>query len=139
MLQGIYQKTKTGKRTTIMLQNNSKHEKRRFPRTNKSLPIKIRNEDLDIVAETKNISCIGAYCQVDRYIAPFTKLKTTILLSPKPKNNSHSINCNGVVVRVEKNNNDLETQYNIAIYFNEISKTNMLKIDRFLKTQSSCN
>lgn len=120
-------------------ENKCKVEKRRYPRIGKNLPIKIKSDDFDLVAETKNISCIGAYCRVDRYIAPFTKLQTTILLSPKAKNNSRSINCKGVVVRVEKDPNDLETQYNIAIYFNEISKLSMLKIDRFLKKHPTLN
>lgn len=123
----------------MMLKNKYKVEKRRYPRASKNLPIKIKNDDFDLVAETKNISCIGAYCQVDRYIAPFTKLQTTILLPPKTKKNTHSIICKGVVVRVEKNHNDLETQYNIAIYFNEISKIAMLKINRFLKDHPACN
>ncbi|MFC1645606.1 hypothetical protein ACFL2Y_00285, partial [Candidatus Omnitrophota bacterium] len=60
-----------------MSQHKHKIEKRKHLRIIKSLPIKIRNEDFDIVAETKNVSCAGAYCRVDRYVAPFTKLKTT--------------------------------------------------------------
>ncbi|MBL7196893.1 MAG: PilZ domain-containing protein [Candidatus Omnitrophica bacterium] len=118
-----------------MTEDKHKIEKRRYPRIVKNLPIKIKHEDFDIVTETKNVSCIGAYCQVDRYVPPFTKVKATILLSPV-KDNSKCINCKGVVVRVEKNENALEPQYNIAIYFNEISKVNMLKINRFVKNRS---
>ncbi len=112
-------------------------EKRRYPRAKKSLPIKIKNGDFDIATETKNISCIGAYCQIDKYIPPFTKIKATVLLPYKTKNTNHYINCEGTVVRIEKNDNSLEPQYNIAIYFNQISKTNMLKIDRFVKNYLS--
>ncbi|MDD5005614.1 MAG: PilZ domain-containing protein [Candidatus Omnitrophica bacterium] len=118
-----------------MSEDKNKIEKRRYPRAERNLPIKIKNEDFDIVTETKNISCTGTYCQVDRYIPPFTKIKATILLPSKMKNNSSYINCEGVVVRVEKKGNNLEIQYNIAVYFNEISKINMLKIDRFVKSQ----
>ncbi len=110
-------------------------EKRRHLRIEKSLPIKIKSGDFDIVTETKNVSCTGAYCQIDRYIAPFTKIKATLLLSPS-KNKASCINCKGVVVRIEKKENSLEPQYNIAIYFNEISKLGTLKINRFVKNHS---
>lgn len=122
-----------------MSQEKIKIEKRRHPRINKNLPIKIKNGDFDIVTETKNISCIGAYCQVDRYVSPFTKIKAKISIPAKIKNNSTYVNCKGVVVRVEKSDNTLETQYNIAIYFNEISKADMSKIDRFVKNQPNSN
>ncbi|MFC1709432.1 PilZ domain-containing protein [Candidatus Omnitrophota bacterium] len=111
-------------------------EKRKHPRILKNLPLKIKNEDFDIVTETQNISCTGAYCRVDRYVAPFTKVKATIMIS-SPDENSQSISCKGVVVRVEKNNNTLEPQYNIAIYFNGISKTNLSRISRFVKEHQS--
>jgi hypothetical protein len=111
-------------------------EKRRHPRIAKNLPLKIEGGEFDIVTETKNISCSGAYCQVDRYVAPFTKVKATMLLSSSVTNPSN-ISCKGVVVRVEKNENTLEPQYNIAIYFNEISKANISKISRFVKEHNS--
>jgi len=121
-----------------MPQDKHTAEKRKHPRVNKSLPIKIRNRDFDIVTETKNISCVGAYCQVDKYVAPFTKIKATVLMPSKTKKANNSINCEGTVVRVEKINNDLEQQYNIAIYFNQISKTNISKIDRLVKEYLTC-
>ncbi|MDD5291626.1 MAG: PilZ domain-containing protein [Candidatus Omnitrophica bacterium] len=108
-------------------------DKRRYPRVNKNLPIKIKNRDFDIVTETKNISCIGAYCQTDKYIPPFTKIKATLLLPSTTKTANRYINCEGTIVRTEKDNNSSEPQYNIAIYFNQISKTSILKIDHFIK------
>jgi hypothetical protein len=114
-------------------------EKRRFPRANKGLPIKINNGDFDIVTETKNISCIGAYCQIDKYIPPFTKIKATLLLPSKVKNANCYVRCQGTVVRVEKENNTLEPQYNIAIYFSQITKASMSKIDRFVKDHLTYN
>ncbi len=122
-----------------MLQNKIQVEKRRHLRVRKNLPITIKHNGFDVVTETKNISCAGAYCQVDRYIPPFTKVKTTISLPAATNNQSQYINCQGVVVRVEKENNDLEMLYNIAIYFNEISKANMQKINSFVKNQAIQN
>lgn len=118
-----------------------KDEKRCHARIKKNLPIKIKHKDFDfdIVTETKDISCAGAYCQVDRYLAPLTKIKTKILLPFKKKNKSQYIDCTGIVVRSEKTNNNLEEQYNIAIYFNEINKTNMQKINHFIKDRDNTN
>lgn len=116
-----------------MLKEKHHSEKRQHPRLKKNLPIKIRNGDFDIFTETKNISCTGAYCQIDKYIAPFTKIKTTILLPAKTENSNCCIKCEGTVVRVEKADSSLETLYNIAVYFNQISKASMSKIGRFIE------
>lgn len=115
-----------------MTRNNQKKEKRRHLRFERNLPIKLRHDDFDIVTETKNVSCVGAYCQVDRYVAPFTKINATLQLSAE-QTKSKTVHCKGVVVRVEKIQNTLEPQYNIAIYFSEISKVNMSRINHFIK------
>ena len=113
-------------------------EKRLYQRVEKQLPIKLKDGDIDLVTETKNISCIGIYCVVDRYVSPMTKVKTTLLL-PSRKGDGHShVNCNSVVVRVEKQNDDLENKYNIALYFNDINETNKQKINRYIKETNRC-
>ena len=122
-----------------MCKGKYKFEKRRYPRVKRNIPLKLENNDFDIVTETKNISCTGAYCLIDRYLPVLTKIKTRILLPSRIKNKDQHIDCNGVVVRIEKNNNNLENQYNIAIYFNEISKKNTLLINRFIKQQTEIN
>ncbi len=119
-----------------MTQHKNKTEKRIHPRVSKTLPIKIKHEDFDIVTETKNVSCTGAYCQVDRYVPPFTKVKTTILISDD-KDKIKNIHCKGVVVRVERIEDSFEPHYNIAIFFNDISKTNMSRMSRFVKEHHS--
>jgi len=111
-------------------------ERRRYTRIDSNLSINIRNGNFDIVTETKNISCIGAYCQVDRYVPLLTKLKTSILIPTKTKDNSKHIDCGGIVVRIEKLNHPLEELYNIAIYFNEIKKDDLNKIESFVKEQA---
>lgn len=120
---------------------HNKHiaEKRRHPRIKKNLPIKIRNIDFDIVTETKNISCAGVFCQIDRYLAPLTKIKTRLLIPLKTREKHQTIDCEGVVVRVERNQNPLEEQYNIAIYFENIQKKDAAKISRFIKERSETN
>ena len=141
MLQDIPEETsgKTSRESIArktMPGHNHLAEKRRYPRLKKNLPIKIKHEEFDLVTETKNISCAGAYCRVDRYIPMMTKLKIKILLPSKVKNNPLCINCVGTVVRVEKNDNPLESEYNVAIFFNEINKSSMNKINNFVKQQN---
>lgn len=110
-------------------------ERRRYIRADKNLAIKIRDKDADFVTETKNVSCLGAYCEVDGYLPILTKLKITLLL-PKSKNikDPKHIVCEGTVVRIEKASDPLENnKYNIAIYFNHIGRADMKLIDRYVK------
>lgn len=113
----------------------SAQERRRFTRADKNLAIKIKDKDVDFVTETKNVSCIGAYCEINGYVPVLTKLRVTLLL-PKSRNlkDSKHITCEGTVVRIEKSSDPIENnKYNIAIYFNQISKTDMKLIDRYVK------
>ena len=110
-------------------------ERRQYLRAEKNLAIKLKDKDVDFVTETKNISCLGAYCQIDGYVPVLTKIKITLLL-PKPKRlkTAKPIMCEGTVVRVERSNDPLENnKYNIAIYFNQISKGDMKLIDDYVK------
>lgn len=110
-------------------------DRRRFPRVWKNLAIKLEDKEVDFVTETKNISCIGAYCQTDAYLPILTRLKITLLL-PKSKRSKTAkpIACEGTVVRVERSNDPLESnKYDVAIYFNQISKGDMKLIDEYVK------
>jgi len=107
-------------------------EKRKAPRINKSLPIKLNRKDFDVITETKNISCIGVYCAVPKYIEPMTKLKIVLIIPKHPgsKSSNQTIECKGVVVRTDvlENNN-----YNIAIFFNEIKERDKQKISSYVE------
>jgi len=107
-------------------------ERRRAPRITRSLPIKLNKKDFDVITETKNISCIGAYCTVPKYIEPMTKLKIVLIIPKYPgsKSSTQTIECKGVVVRTEalENNN-----YNIAIFFNEIKERDKQKISSYVE------
>lgn len=112
---------------------NREDERRSHPRVETTLPLRIKSSEFDIVTSTKNISCVGAYCQVDRYLAPLTKLDIALVLSHQNNsdNNTNSIKvrCRGVVVRTEPSLD----KYNIAIFFNDISEPEKEKINAFVK------
>lgn len=112
---------------------NNLTERRRSPRIEKEIALKIRADNCDIVTQTKNISSLGAYCTVNRYIPPLTKLAIVLMLPLKEKDNSTQVQCRGVVVRTKNRHPD---GFDIAIYFNEINKKNKEKIEKFVKQHS---
>jgi hypothetical protein len=97
-------------------------ERRKDPRLENNIPLKIRREGGDVVTQTMNISRSGAYCCVDQPIEPMTKLSVHLLLSfPKAgKTVTRKISCEGVVVRSEPAAEG--GKYNIAVFFNDINK-----------------
>jgi len=114
-----------------------KVERRRAPRIEKNIPVKIGKEEYEIITETKNLSCIGALCKVDKYIEPLTKLKILLLVphhDREKKDKYYKIECGGVVVRTEPLSlENGKKAYNIAIYFNEINELDKEKIAKFVE------
>ncbi len=113
---------------------NSFQERRRYPRLKKNIPVKICGDEFDIVTDTYNLSCVGAYCRVNKYIEPMTKLKIHLLLPLKRRNKvmTKKVSCQGVVVRTEsQSGNDY---FNIAIYFNEIQQKDIKNISDYVNT-----
>jgi len=106
-------------------------EKRRYPRLVKSLPIKLRSEDFDMITQTKNISAIGAYCQIDRYIAPMARLNVVLLL-PVSERKVIKIQCEGIIARTTEIEQRDKPMYNIAIFFNNIPNKDITKINRYV-------
>ena len=110
-------------------------ERRSHPRIEKNVPLKIKDDQFDIVTETKNISCSGAYCIVNQYLSPMTKVAITLLI-PIPKSDNKAtikkINCQGVVVRTEPNFQTKDGEYKIAIFFNQIGGKDMQDISSYV-------
>ncbi|HOY09391.1 MAG TPA: PilZ domain-containing protein [Candidatus Omnitrophota bacterium] len=109
-------------------------DRRKYPRTQGNIPVKIYSDDFDVVTETKNLSRAGVYCQVDKYIEPMTKLNIHLLLSCKKdgKTQTKKISCQGVIVRTESvPGTDI---FNVAIYFNEIKSRDAESIADFIET-----
>jgi hypothetical protein len=121
------------------MKNKKKYkEKRKHPRTKKSISFKIRIDDSTIATESIDLSCIGAYCQVDKYIPSMTNLKIVIALPCEDQEDGvEYIECNGVVVRVKRiSSNNGGNTHNIAIFFNEIEESEKEKIANFIENHS---
>ncbi len=107
-------------------------ERRRWPRLENNIPIKISTEDFDVVTETKNLSTNGVYCRVDKKLQPMTKFKIHLLL-PIKKNNrlaTKRISCQGVLVRSEAVAG--EHAFNIAIYFTDIQQKDISYLNDYI-------
>ena len=121
------------------MKNKKKHEeKRKHPRTKQSISFKIKIDDSTIATESIDLSCIGAYCQVDKYIPSMTNLKIVIALPCEDQEDGvEYIECNGVVVRVKRiSSNNGGNTHNIAIFFNEIEESEKEKIANFIENHS---
>ncbi len=105
---------------------NFNNEKRLYPRIDTNLPLKVIANGYDFSTSTENLSCLGAYCHIDKYVPPFTKLSIKLDLP-----NIGFVECKGVIVRTEDNTNT--GGFNIAIFFNRIDNQQRQKISEYLK------
>jgi len=119
-----------------MKKKNTRVEHRRYPRLDEHLQLRLRAEDFDVVAKTINLSCLGAYCQLNKHIPLMTSLKIAFALPyGDQENNFDYVECNGVVVRVEEvlSESNVDSVFNTAIYFNEIEESEKEKIANFFE------
>lgn len=119
-----------------MKPKNIDTEHRKHPRINERLQFKLKTNHFHIVTETINLSCIGAYCQVNKYIPLMTCLDIVMALPHADEEDElEYIECNGTVVRVEKVSFDANARnaYNIGIYFSEIEDSEKQKIESFFE------
>ena len=70
-------------------------EKRLHPRLEHNLPVKIASCGYDFETTTHNISCLGAYCTINKYIPPFTKVmvKLTLPISTGDSRTLEDVEC----------------------------------------------
>ena len=110
------------------------HEKRRHPRLESNIPLKISSDHGDILTETQNLSCSGAFCRVSQRLDPMTKLRIHLLLPLRKseKVRPKKITCQGVVVRVQAAE---EGEYfDTAIFFSDIAPKDSRTINDFIES-----
>lgn len=109
----------------------TKAERRKYPRIEHSLPINIAANGYDFATTTQNLSCIGTYCHLDKYVPPFTKIVVKMVLPVTIGNKPESIGveCNGVIVRTE---DEKQGGFNIAIFFSGIQNSQRNKIEQYI-------
>ncbi|MDD5466059.1 MAG: PilZ domain-containing protein [Candidatus Omnitrophica bacterium] len=105
-------------------------ERRLHPRLEQQLPLGLAVDGYDFSTTTRNISCVGAYCHLDKYMPPFTKISVKLSLPNRdPSGKNTIVECKGVVVRTEDEANG---GFNLAIFFNEMRDEQRKKIARYI-------
>ena len=114
-----------------------KPERRRSPRVEKRLSLRLAGADVDLTTETKNISAMGVYCRVDRHIPYMSKLRVTLLLPVKQghQTRTHTIQCDATVVRSESQiiEHGKEMHF-VALFFERIGRSDAKRIGDYLCT-----
>lgn len=109
------------------------NEKRKTPRIDEKLPIKIMEGDCGIVVETKNISASGAYLITDRPMPLMSKVIVTLLI-PESGSKNNNVQCGGTVVRTAPTTINDKTLYETAIFFDDITEKSKNIISRHVKS-----
>ena len=106
-------------------------ERRIHPRLNQKLPFKVGANGYNFSTITQNISCVGAYCKIKKYIPPFTKVKVklTFPMESRLGKSDYTMDCEGVIVRTE---DEKKGGFNIAIFFNTIKDIQREKISQYI-------
>ena len=106
-------------------------ERRLNPRIEHKLPLNLAVNGYDFSTSTHNISSVGAYCHLDKYMPPFTKISVKLSLPNKEQAGKNTIvECKGVVVRTEDEARG--GGFNLAIFFNEIRAGQRKKIAQYV-------
>ncbi len=106
-------------------------ERRVHPRISQELPFKVSANGYAFSTTTQNISCVGAYCWIKKYIPPFTKVAVKLTLPVKERGGSkdYTVDCEGVIVRTQ---DEGKGGFNIAIFFNSIKDTQRNVISKYI-------
>jgi len=90
--------------------------------------MKVAVNGYDFVTSSQNISCVGAYCCLNKYIPPFTKVMVKLNL-PIGQKKRCRVECKGVIVRSE---DEAQGGFNVAIFFNDIRDEYRHKISQYI-------
>jgi hypothetical protein len=110
------------------MNRTSGKERREHPRINQNLPINVVANGYDFVTSTMNISCLGAYCRIEKYVPPFTRVRIKMDL-PMANSQKAPVECDGVIVRSE---DEAEGGFNVAIFFHKIAEAPRKKITQYI-------
>ena len=107
-------------------------ERRAAPRIEDRVQLAIVEDGAPLQAETKNLSTSGAYCLLDRFIAPMTKLQLEFQLPDESQR--ARVRCTGVVVRAEPVITEADRgRYHLAIFFTDLADRDRATIERYVR------
>lgn len=103
-------------------------ERRRYPRVDEHLRIRVAGREEQIATETVNVSCGGTLCWLDRPLPLMTKVAVDLAL---PK---RLIHCVGVVVRCQPTQAPWTRKghYQTALFFTDLKRSDHRAIAEFV-------
>ena len=111
----------------------ARQERRGAPRAPERVQVVMTDVATELRAETHNLSASGAYCALDRFVAPMTKLQLQMELPTANSGRPATIHCYGVVVRTKPLVAPGERgRYHVAIFFTDLSTRDRATITRFV-------
>jgi hypothetical protein len=121
---------------------NYKVERRKHPRITTYLPLELEHDALSVMAETRDLSCTGVYCQTEKPLPLMSKVAIVMFLpyvSPDGITASKKIRCKGVVVRSEPTILAFAScaHHNIAIFFTDLSEADQKIIAQYVEDNLS--
>ena len=110
-------------------------DRRKAVRVPARLAMEIKIGDGAEKVESLNVSANGVYFMTKYFIDPLTRLEIVLDL-PDAEGVSHSVTCVGVVVRTQPDTeSEIETEYNIACYFTEVSEGDQDTLESYILRQ----
>jgi len=114
----------------------NRFERRINQRFDAHLPIDINGAGFQMSVTTKNISCSGIYCQVNRFIPIMTKLELNIVvpLIENQKKVEKNFTCHAIVVRTEPESKREMTDYcNVGLFFTDLTEKDRNLLATYIK------
>jgi c-di-GMP-binding flagellar brake protein YcgR len=113
-------------------------ERRKAERVDANLAVTITGGPEGAEGKTLNISTNGVYFQSPKFMDVLTKVRLELVMPAQSQagGKEQLITCDGVVVRVEPEQEDpTESNYNIAVFFTYVSKSSQEMLARYIKSR----
>ena len=117
------------KRNLIVVGNNMKNERRKYPRADVQVDATITFDGRDISVVTRNISRCGMLLGASAAIDEFTVIAVSLELPHS--DGTIRVNCEGVIVRVQIDFED-DYPYSLAVHFVEVEEAIGDKISAYV-------
>ena len=122
---------------------DSAAERRRAPRANVGLPLRIKKDRKTFEARTENISSSGAYCTVDKFVPLNSKVDLTLSIPERGaagREAEKKIRCRGIVVRNRPEESAPERrQYGIALFFTGLASADRHELHNLVQCKLPAN
>ena len=108
-------------------------ERRQSARLVDEVNFNLGYEKYDLSSTTINLSANGLLCRVPQQIPVMTKIQMALLVPDSdPQHPPRKIKANGVIVRVEK---DQEGLFKIAVFFTEMSEAHRRTLQHYIESK----